>query len=134
MNLLLSLLMVSSLQQSKAANCGSQIVDWPVGVNKACGAQLIYNGGAQVGATSGPQYDPANQSEATFICTEEGWTYVSGSCSIKRDYACVAKKIASVNQDYARISEFHITAILDAKNSLLRPLVVEAVNACDSGK
>lgn len=133
MNVLLSILMVSTLQQSNAATCGSEVVTWPVGITQNnCGAQLIYNGGAKVGASSSPLMSPVNGGEANFVCTTQGWQYVSGVCYPNRNLDCINAKLVRIFDGEGKMTADEVREVLDGVDSPLRTTLVDVVNACDA--
>jgi hypothetical protein len=116
---------------SAHASCGSEVVSWPVDVNKSCGAQLFANGGASVGSTE-LVLDGPNGGEATFKCTENGWQYQSGNCSVPHNYQCIEDTLSDSDLFVAPTPEL-INDYLNVVGYGGRQMVVDATNKCDAG-
>jgi hypothetical protein len=120
---------------SAHASCGSEVVTWPIDINKNCGAQLIANGGAAVGSKQLVIDGPAGGvSEATFECTSTGWTYVEGTCAVTHNYQCIADTLLSVDSDlFTAMTPDSINEYLNVVGYGGRQMVVDATNKCDAG-
>jgi hypothetical protein len=127
------LLSIPLFASSAHASCGSEVVSWPIDVNKSCGAQLFANGGAPIGSTE-LVIDGPNGGEATFKCTEKGWQYQDGNCSIPHNYQCIQDTLLSVDNDiFYSMPPEKINDYLNVVGYGGRQMVVDATNKCDAG-
>ena len=114
--------------------CGSEVLTWPLDVNNNCAEQMFANGGAKVG-TKFLAIDGVNAgSEAVFECTANGWKYLSGNCTVKHNYECIAQTLQSIDSDlFIAPTPELINDYLDVPGYGGRQMVVDATNKCDAG-